>query len=1229
MFSFAPFRPTNFAAAALPDDDDEMDLDGDDVAVNSITLPGETITSSHAYMRGHGTYVDEEQVIASVAGTIERVNKLVTVRAISTKYNPEVGDLVVGRITEVQPRRWKVDANSRQDAVLMLSSVNLPGGVQRRKLESDELQMRTFFEEGDLLVAEVQAFFADGAMSLHTRSLKYGKLRNGQLVMVPPMLVRRLKSHFTTLPCGVDLILGLNGYIWVSKHVKQNEQEGEEGFDAETIYSNRNDPIDESTRSAISRVANIIRVLAAHFVPLTDTLLLEAYEWTVENDTDAKSLLVEDGLLRITFPSSRLFPDLHGHPHQDRDGGDRNACDGHTAGVGPTPLMSSVPAPFPRDLLEAHEEAEAGPSRVAEAPTLVQQELLPSINYVEKTCLMTLNNLLSGSTRWTPIVPERRHSMPSSATSSAGPQVEFQSSSALQTLVSNLRAQDPPDTEMVEIQGGDTALLHELRNRVEQMAPSLEPDDALLADTRNTTLDDGLLLPPGDLFNTLKRQLSDLQVERQSSQHEPLPPNTPPVVAVEKALLWSKIDEELDDVLALCKERAERMEHQPPQYEYDDAEFPPQYDTHSLRESLDEPKRKGSMQSPTVASTNEKMRLDLEAVTMAIDRLYLAAPQLHNQRVELKSSKLAQMEKARRDGASAVGRGKQKDANVRDARDLEKMLELIGKASERTLKDQSVILEGGMKSRLERARQRDVAKRDAFVEHLAGYSDAGRFHQQDAVLSPPRTKNPEAMLTLPEFIREPIPESLRTQDPNAMLTLPEFVKEMPPPHLLNRSPPPTPPAMTNGRSKPRRTRSMSASSLAWLRSSSSRSALKSEMNSSASIEPVVEDVKFSVTYVAEHHENLQHILVFLTVHGATPGVDIEAEVLPNGGDADSGGDYLVIKSGPHRSLPLVLPGRTTHGKQQVRVQGSHFEIKISTVPTTSSSESTPLLDATQLTTSTPSSFICASCSLPLVHSSATVRTYQDLPSEHWEELVDAWMCHSDQKLNERVMKQGRAGFWPESGQALVGGSYILFEEQAMVRHHLSPEATAKRGEDWRLVRCICGAVVGRCQEHETAGELKNVYRMLKYAIRPVSSSTEPSKLPLSAFIVEDMVEYVEAHASYRFIILDEEEERARILIWLFKPNMRLAYSTQTQYALPRSASIRTAKVLFKLLGPSEATTDLQSILNTYPGFPQAEYLFYPMDICRQLAAVLKESNTSYPETMRVMTGLEVGWLRRS
>src|SRR6267378_4504172 len=119
--------------------------------------------------------------------------------------------------------------------------------------------MRQFFEEGDLLVAEAQAFFADGTMSLHTRSLTYGKvpgsvfcsgdevsdrciqLRNGQLICVPPILIRRLKSHFVSLPCGVDLILGLNGYIWVSKNIGRNRQQGDEGLDAESVYSNQNE----------------------------------------------------------------------------------------------------------------------------------------------------------------------------------------------------------------------------------------------------------------------------------------------------------------------------------------------------------------------------------------------------------------------------------------------------------------------------------------------------------------------------------------------------------------------------------------------------------------------------------------------------------------------------------------------------------------------------------------------------------------------------------------------------------------------------------------------------------------------------------------------------------------------------------------------------------------------------------------------------------------------------
>ena len=97
---------------------------------------------------------------------------------------------------EVGNKRWKVDIGANQEAVLMLGSVNLPGGVLRRKSETDELQMRKFLKEGDLLNAEVQSLYADGSASLHTRSLRYGKLRNGYFLFGSFISHHQIKASF-------------------------------------------------------------------------------------------------------------------------------------------------------------------------------------------------------------------------------------------------------------------------------------------------------------------------------------------------------------------------------------------------------------------------------------------------------------------------------------------------------------------------------------------------------------------------------------------------------------------------------------------------------------------------------------------------------------------------------------------------------------------------------------------------------------------------------------------------------------------------------------------------------------------------------------------------------------------------------------------------------------------------------------------------------------------------
>lgn len=210
---------------------------------------------------------------------------------------------MVGRIVEVQARRWRVDVGSAVLAQLPLSAINLPGGIQRRRTETDELQIRTFFSEGELLVAEVQQLYNDGGAVLHTRSLKYGKLRNGVFMQVSGTgggggVVRARRHAFTIEVAGsdsgnekMDVILGVNGYIWIARHI-----EGE-GAAAETsgpgitrieesvglnVYSSQNDPISLDTMREIARVRGVITALVEHGLRVDEEMVVKGYQEAVE-----------------------------------------------------------------------------------------------------------------------------------------------------------------------------------------------------------------------------------------------------------------------------------------------------------------------------------------------------------------------------------------------------------------------------------------------------------------------------------------------------------------------------------------------------------------------------------------------------------------------------------------------------------------------------------------------------------------------------------------------------------------------------------------------------------------------------------------------------------------------------------------------------------------------------------------------------------------------------------
>lgn len=241
----------------------------------NLVLPGDKITSDSGYIQGKGTYEENGAIYSSLIGYVKQTDKLVSVMPLKSRYTCKSGDIVIGRVTEIVNKKWKVDINSSDTASLHLNAVKLQE-VQRRKTEEDEKQMRLMLKEGELVCAEVQSVNNDGTISLHIRSNKFGKLSNGVLVEVEHSLIKQHAKHIVDFSFGVKLILAMNGKIWIEPK-----------------------DLTETAIEQIARLKIILQVLNENFVAFRIESILELYNATLNigvqaiNSQDTRRFILE------------------------------------------------------------------------------------------------------------------------------------------------------------------------------------------------------------------------------------------------------------------------------------------------------------------------------------------------------------------------------------------------------------------------------------------------------------------------------------------------------------------------------------------------------------------------------------------------------------------------------------------------------------------------------------------------------------------------------------------------------------------------------------------------------------------------------------------------------------------------------------------------------------------------------------------------------------------------
>merc|ERR1739838_511827 len=224
-----------------------------------LVTPGEVISEDTSFMRGHGTYMEEDIQVASVAGYVTRVNRLITVTPLRQVYQ---GSVV--------------------DTILSITNIHLPGGEQRRKGLEDERSMRSLLKEGDLVCVEVQKITDDGLLRLAARSSKFGKLSQGALVAVSPSLIVLDKQRIHDLPCGARVIFGANGYVFVTPTTPQEQA---------SSYTTNTEEVPLDIRKTIVRLYSCIRLLSHHSIMISPTSVMAAHDQSIESDLEIKDLL--------------------------------------------------------------------------------------------------------------------------------------------------------------------------------------------------------------------------------------------------------------------------------------------------------------------------------------------------------------------------------------------------------------------------------------------------------------------------------------------------------------------------------------------------------------------------------------------------------------------------------------------------------------------------------------------------------------------------------------------------------------------------------------------------------------------------------------------------------------------------------------------------------------------------------------------------------------------------
>ena len=175
---------------------------------NQFVLPGDVIVTGD-YRPEQNVTLDGDRLVSTTIGFSEINDDLVTVYPLTGFYNPNIDDLVIGKIISHNALSWEVDINSYYSGILLASDIF----GKDYSPSKDDLSLK--LDVGDIVLARIANMGSrDPLITIAGENL--GKIDSGELIKTSSTTIPHLTdSMIQTIEASTNatLTVGQNGLI--------------------------------------------------------------------------------------------------------------------------------------------------------------------------------------------------------------------------------------------------------------------------------------------------------------------------------------------------------------------------------------------------------------------------------------------------------------------------------------------------------------------------------------------------------------------------------------------------------------------------------------------------------------------------------------------------------------------------------------------------------------------------------------------------------------------------------------------------------------------------------------------------------------------------------------------------------------------------------------------------------------------------------------------------------